>query len=288
MDFKKEYMIQSITAAANHLRLTSDKIESVTLLKEYLTKSKDIQKVVDDMKKVTELSKLGVRLNEILNFLNSDRIDFATLSETFKEQSHRIVKEVSYFLEITSPDLLKSVFESLEKGTYTAEVRENMNTKSGKDVAETSIKEEAGEAPDAVKVEAGKSKDEKLPEVDQKILDEADLTLNLINPLRELAAYINDIEEKKSNSKSIDHYIDLAKSNLNYAKDRSYPEIPKMMGIVIKTFEKVKLLQLSYNSDVIEGLRCCLIVSLAQVKKKNVDISGYIEKAERFGEKILK
>jgi len=39
---------------------------------------------------------------------------------------------------------------------------------------------------------------------------------------------------------------------------------------------------------VIESLRACLIVIVAVVRGKDVDINNYLNKAERFGNQLLK
>ena len=42
------------------------------------------------------------------------------------------------------------------------------------------------------------------------------------------------------------------------------------------------------DKSVIEALRACLIVIVAIVKKKEVDISGYLSRSEEFARKYLK
>ena len=43
MDLIKHYIVQSITAASSNLRLNSQRIEVIAMLKEVILKSKDIQ-----------------------------------------------------------------------------------------------------------------------------------------------------------------------------------------------------------------------------------------------------
>ena len=56
MDLVKVYLIQSITTAANNLRLNAQQIEVVGLLRETIVNSKDLGSDLLLMKKNTELS----------------------------------------------------------------------------------------------------------------------------------------------------------------------------------------------------------------------------------------
>jgi len=83
MDLIKQYIVQSVTAASNNLRLNTHQLEAVGLLRESLLKSDDILSEIEKMKSITELSTLAIRLNEIYNFLSQKRIDFFKISEQF-------------------------------------------------------------------------------------------------------------------------------------------------------------------------------------------------------------
>ena len=72
-DFVKQYIVQSISVAANNLRLSTEKIEVVALLRDAIVKSEDVESDIREMKKITELSTLAIRLNEILSYLKKIR-----------------------------------------------------------------------------------------------------------------------------------------------------------------------------------------------------------------------
>ena len=65
MDLIKQYIVQSIAAASNNLRLSTEKIEVVALLREAIVKSDNLEEDIKNMKKITELSTLAIRLNDI-------------------------------------------------------------------------------------------------------------------------------------------------------------------------------------------------------------------------------
>ena len=81
MDLVKHYIIQSIIIASNNLRLNNQQIEVVALLKEAINKSDNLSDDLINMKKITELSLLAIRLNEIYNSLTQSQIDFLKISE---------------------------------------------------------------------------------------------------------------------------------------------------------------------------------------------------------------
>ena len=91
MDLIKVYLIQSITSAANNLRLNAQQIEVVGLLRETIITSKDVGAEFLKMKKSTELSKLAIRLNEIYSFLTQGKVDFVKISEQFREHSRYLI-----------------------------------------------------------------------------------------------------------------------------------------------------------------------------------------------------
>ncbi len=75
MDIIKQYMVQCVTTASNNLRLNAQKIEIVAMLRDVIVKSTDLESDIHTMKKITELSTLAIRFNEIYSYLisTSDR-----------------------------------------------------------------------------------------------------------------------------------------------------------------------------------------------------------------------
>ena len=76
MDLIKQYIVQSITTASGNLRLNNQRIEVLAMLKEVILKSKNIQQDLNQMKKITELSKIAIKLSEIHHYLSEGSIDF--------------------------------------------------------------------------------------------------------------------------------------------------------------------------------------------------------------------
>ena len=116
MNLEKIYLIQTITAAANNLRLNPQQIEVVGLLRETITKSDDVGAEFLKMKKSTELSKLAIRLSEIYSFLTHGKVDFVKISEQFKEHSRYLIRDLNQFLENVNPQVYKDSFNKINDG----------------------------------------------------------------------------------------------------------------------------------------------------------------------------
>ncbi|MCW8823946.1 MAG: hypothetical protein OQK63_07655, partial [Ignavibacteriaceae bacterium] len=116
MDLVKVYLIQSITSAANNLRLNAQQIEVVGLLRETITNCEDVGAEFLRMKKSTELSKLAIRLSEIHSFLTLGKVDFVKISEQFREHSRYLIRDLNQFLENVSPQVYKDAFIKINNG----------------------------------------------------------------------------------------------------------------------------------------------------------------------------
>ena len=103
MEIDKQYIIQCITCASNNLRLSSEKIEIVAILKEHISNTDDMTKMIADMKKLTRFSKFAIKLGEINQFIQNGKIDFLKISDKFKEHSHLLLRELSNLLDIMTP-----------------------------------------------------------------------------------------------------------------------------------------------------------------------------------------
>jgi hypothetical protein len=109
MDLVKQYLVQSISAASNNLRLNTQQIEVVALLRETILKSDELESNIIKMKKITELSTFAIRLNEIYSYLTQEYIDLLKISDKFKEHSQNLVKDLNNFWGWLTPRHLPSL-----------------------------------------------------------------------------------------------------------------------------------------------------------------------------------
>ena len=61
-----------------------------------------------------------------------------------------------------------------------------------------------------------------------------------------------------------------------------------MHRIISRALILIRNRDLMPGKEVIENLRACLIVIVAVVRGKDVDINNYLNKAEQFGNQIIK
>ncbi len=280
MDLTKQYIIQSLVSAANNLRLSSEKIETVAIIKERLAISENLSEELKKFKKITELSKLGIRLSEILTYIETGKVDFLKLSEKFKEQSFSLVKDLSNVLDILTPQSAKALFENKEettikvdltqipiKGTFTTfDYSMGLPKRSSSDeIKETLILQEL--------------------EKEQPFNFE-NFEANVLKPVKELDAFLNRVLKFDYTDGEIHSYIKIMKENSELAKKIGFEVLSNMHLILARGLDFIHLKKIAPSINVIESLRACLIVIVAVVRGKEVDITNYLTKAEGFGKSI--
>jgi len=274
MDLVKVYLIQSITTAANNLRLNAQQIEVVGLLRETVVNSKDLGAELLLMKKTTELSKLAIRLSEIHSFLTQGKVDFVKISEQFREHSRYLIRDLNQFLENVSPKIYKDAFYKI-----------NNNQLAPIDVELVDRSNLAGE----IMVANVSNADENLVE-EKKINSKPaiDFEKKILSPVKSLDDLLKNIPSENVSEKELMNYCELMKEHSTLASSQGFLVIAKMHDIISSALDAINTGKLLADKTVIESLRACLIVIVAVVKRKDVDITGYLNRAEEFGTKYFK
>jgi len=274
MDLVKVYLIQSITTAANNLRLNAQQIEVVGLLRETIVNSKDLGSELLLMKKTTELSKLAIRLSEIYSFLTQGKVDFVKISEQFREHSRYLIRDLNQFLENVSPKVYKDAFNKVNNGHSPAidvELVDRSNL-------------------------AGEIMDKSVPMSDEKIVEEdrknkyssIDFEKKILSPVKSVDDILKKIPSGNVSKKELMNYSELMKEHASLASLNGFQVLAKMHEIIASALDALNNGNLLADKTVIESLRACLIVIVAVVKRKEVDITGYLNRAEEFGNKYFK
>lgn len=279
MDLIKQYIIQSISAASNNLRLNTQKIEVVALLRETIIKSDDLEADIKKMKKVTELSTLAIRLNEIYSYLTQSSVDFFKLSEKFKTHAQYLIKDLSQMLEMVSPAVFKQKIEQL-------------NPQPVETVKEKSIDVDLSKRkPDEKAFE--KSESEKLKEsfIFEEEKEDEDLFFQnfedtILKPVKPVDNMLKQFSSGSVNHEEILKFSRQMKANAELSEKVGSEIIANMHRIISKSLILIHRRELMPGRDIIESIRACLIVIVAVVKGKEVDITNYLNRAEEFGRKI--
>ena len=276
MDLVKVYLIQSITTAANNLRLNAQQIEVVGLLRETIVDSTDLGSELLLMKKTTELSKLAIRLAEIHTFLTQGKVDFVKISEQFREHSRYLIRDLNQFLENVSPKIYKDAFNKINNGPA-----------NSIDVELIDRSNFAGEIMDKG---VPTNVENIVVEKDHKknnTISSTDFEKKILSPVKSLDELLKKIPSGSVKDSEIKQYCELMQDHASLASLHDFQLLAKMHGIIASAMEGMTNGKLSADKTVIEALRACLIVIVAVVKRKDVDITGYLNRAEEFGKKYF-
>jgi hypothetical protein len=274
MDLVKVYLIQSITTAANNLRLNAQQIEVVGLLRETVVNSKDLGAELLQMKKTTELSKLAIRLSEIHSFLTQGKVDFVKISEQFREHSRYLIRDLNQFLENVSPKIYKDAFNKI-----------NNNHSTPIDVELVDRSNLAGE----IMVANVSKADENLTEEKKTKFKQAiDFEKKILSPIKSVDDLLKKIPSGKVTDSELKECFELMREHASLSSLNGFQVISKMHEIIASALYEINNGKLLVDKTVIESLRACLIVIVAVVKRKEVDITGYLNRAEEFGNKYFK
>jgi hypothetical protein len=274
MDLVKIYLIQSITTAANNLRLNAQQIEVVGLLRETVVNSKDLGAELLLMKKTTELSKLAIRLSEIHSFLTQGKVDFVKISEQFREHSRYLIRDLNQFLENVSPKIYKDAFNKINNGHTTAIDVELVDRSN---LAGEIMSVNVSESPENLGVE-------------KKVHPylSIDFEKKILSPIKSVDDLLKKIPSGKVTDSELREYFELMREHASLSSLNGFQVISKMHEIIASALYEINTGKLLINKTVIESLRACLIVIVAVVKRKEVDITGYLNRAEEFGNKYFK
>jgi hypothetical protein len=278
MDLIKHYINQSITIAANNLRLNNQQIEVVAMLKETITKSDNLSDDLINMKRITELSTLAIRLNEIYNSLTQNQIDFLKISDQFKEHSRYLIKDLGHMLDISTPSTFKTAIEKL-KGAIVfpkAEIKVDLSKRIPDEepfvhATTEEIKEEI-------------IFNEDFKNEDEEIIQNFEPTI--LNPIKPLDNILKKISNNEIDYEELIKFSKIMDENAVLSRKIGFEILSGMHRIISKALILIKNRELMPGKDVIESLRACMIVIVAVVRGKDVDINNYLNKAEEFGNQL--
>ena len=289
MDLIKQYITQSISTASNNLRLSTEKIEVVALLREMISTSDDLYNDIKKMKKITEFSTLAIRLNQIYDYLNEGKIDFLKLSDKFKEHSQSLIRDLNNMLDMVNPVTFKDSAKKIK-----GEEEKGEEEKAGVDKAESaeiSVDLSKRETDENIfePFESDKIKEEIILS-DEKSLDDnsfENYESEVLKSIKPFDALLKDLAEKEIDGSEIEKYAGIMKDNELASRKNGFNIIASMHNILAHSLLLIKSGILVPSQELIESMRACLIVIVALVKGKEVDISGYLNRAEEFGKKII-
>jgi hypothetical protein len=276
MNLIKQYIIQSISAASNNLRLSTQKIEVVALLREAINRSVNLENDIKEMKKITELSKFAIRLNEIYNYLTQPHVDFFKVSDKFKEHSQYLIKDLSSLLDNVSPASFKMALEKLhpsQKAADEVQIEETIDI----DLSRRDTSTEAFETDIQPEESESTAREFKMPE---------DFEVLILEPVKPLDDFLRGLDPADTDKGKIEEFRDLIDSNAQLSKSQGFDILGAMHEIIAESLGLISAGKLTADKKTVDSIRACLIVIAAVVKDKKIDVTPFLERAEEFGQKI--
>ncbi len=291
MDFSKQYILQAISIASNNLRLSSDKIETVAILRDHIQHCERLENDILNMKAKTELSKFAIKLWDAYQYTKSTNIDFLRIGEVFKEHSHNLVMELSNLLDVATPEKLNDILNSMEeKEEISVELGSQISmSEMASSIPHNKFGVEEEEEQTKESVERDELKEEFiLSEIKEpKSFDFDDFEEEILKPIGKLEKLLVSILGKSASDNEIAKYIKIMKSNADFSKEIGFTILAEMHTIFFNALILISEEKIISDKNLIESLRACLIVIVAVVRGKDVDITNYLNKAENLG-KYLK
>lgn len=277
MNLIKQYIIQSITSAANSLRLSTQKIEVVVLLKELISRSDDLESDIKRMKKITQFSTLAIRLNDIYNYLTQAQVDISRLSDQFRDHSQSLIKDLNNMLEMVSPASFKEAVNTLNDKRDAGNGNEISVDLSGRNIDDVQFESDDGESiKEKIIMDEEKGDDVFFQNYESTVL----------KPIKPLDAMLKNLSEGQSDENDLISFADTLTHNAEVSDRAGFEIIANMHKIVAKALRLINCNNLPADKETIESMRACLIVIVAVVRGKEVDITNYLNRAEEFGERI--
>ncbi|NCQ18085.1 MAG: hypothetical protein COZ80_11960 [Ignavibacteria bacterium CG_4_8_14_3_um_filter_37_9] len=281
MDLKKQYIIQTISVAANNLRLSSEKIEVLGLLKETILNAGDLETLIASMKKITQFSKLAIKLQEIYNYLKLNKIDFLKLSDKFKEHTQLVVKDLNLALDALTPNSYNAINIKLNEFSL------NSSTDGHRDESLTiDFTDRKSLLTDKMRTARIKENYIFEEETNDDQLFFQNFEATILKPVKEIELVLKNLGNGEFKSTELRQYESVMRVNASLSEKFGTEITTEMHNILARAFRMLQLKELNPEKEMIEAMRACLIVIVALVRNKDIDITYYLNRAEDFGKKL--
>jgi len=108
----------------------------------------------------------------------------------------------------------------------------------------------------------------------------------ILQPIKNVDEILKTLLSTAPDPEELIRYCEILESNGNLAEERGFEIISNMHNIVAKALLLIRANELTPTKQIVESMRACLIVIVAVIKGKDVDITSYLNKAESFGLQI--
>ena len=108
----------------------------------------------------------------------------------------------------------------------------------------------------------------------------------ILDPIKPIDKMLKQMEINDVNLKDLAYFAKIMRVNAEISEKQGYEIVAEMHLIISRALLMIKSNELLPGKNIIESIQACLIVIVALVRGKDLDITNYLNKAENFGEEI--
>lgn len=275
MDFSKLYIKKCIHYASGLSKLSSEKKSCLTTFSDFLLSFEDCGMVISELKKITETSKMAIHISQIYEFCNNPEIDFLLLSQKFEEHAKLLSSDIERFLEVVNSEKLTEIINNTE-----INLRKNQLNQFEKSNESVENKVNNIEQNTKLKEEFILSDD------DEEENSYEFYSRTVLAPIKELDSFLKRLEFYETDINEMEKFQTVMEKNAYLSKKYSFELIADMHFYFSGALKHIMEHRLIADKELIEKMRACLIVIAALVRQKDVDITNYLNKADKLGKLI--
>lgn len=288
-------MISAINEAAKQLRLNPEKVEVLHLVEDWLTKRQNLQEDILYLKRITETSKLAIRLQEISDFLSTEQINYKKFSENFIKHCNFLVMDLDFLLLNVNQYSMKRIFERIQS------MKDN---KKGPQAIQLSLDiEEGSEKEETQEFRSGKIQSQKRslkikapeqPELPFSESDKRDEQRGVVNrereflygPIRDLEELITRMKKEDFRSSEIFKFSDICDERVKFCRKNQLEVLANSFANISKALRLIYDKELSISAELIQYFRASMIVIVTEIRGLDHDISEYQLRDKIFTETL--
>lgn len=292
MDIVKNYIISAINEASNKLRLNPEKIQILNSLEEWISSRENLNADIQVLKRITETSKLSIRLQDITNYLSFEKIDYKKFSEKFLEHSLFLVADLDFLLLSVNTLSFKKILNRVEtlKSLKMEEQSHNLKIELDQAAEEFQKVQKAASGKRSMKIE--KKLEPELPliyedppkkEKRKLIEEERDF---LYAPLKDLEELLQRMKKEDFRSSEVFRFSDIFEERLKFCKLHGLKELidaySNLAGALLLIYNK----EMTVNKDILDYFRAAMIVVVTEIRGLDHDITEYRLRNQLFTESL--
>lgn len=292
MDFVKNYMISALTEASKKLRLNPEKVEVLHRLEEWVGKRESLGEDIAILKRITETSRLAIRLQDINNYLNFEKIDYKKFSEKFLEHCNYLVSDLDFLLHNVNQATIRKILERVETiKEYKADYP-NVHLKIELDQAPGNPGTGYQPPPGRRSLKLDNLIEQELPlvytdtaKLNKRALIEQERDF-LYGPIKDLEELIQRMKKEDFRSSEVFKFSDLFTERVNFCRKKGLEDLTICYENIANGLRLIYNKEMQVTRDVIELFRAAMIVIVTEIRGLQHDITEYRLRNQLFTETL--